>query len=108
MPQKLNSAGKMQNYVPAGNGDASGEYGDNATGSNKHFKVFKKPDQKETTQEEFDKFDEKELDNNINVSEKARDNLINHLSNKSDENNKTLNEVIDNTTELGHVVLNNF
>lgn len=42
MPQKLNSAGKMQNYVPKGNGDASGEYGDNATGSNKHFKVFQK------------------------------------------------------------------
>ena len=44
MPTKINSAGKQQNYVPAGNGDASGEYGDNATGSNKNFKVFKKPD----------------------------------------------------------------
>lgn len=43
MPKKLNSAGQMQNYVPAGNGDASGEYGDNATGSNKHFATFKKP-----------------------------------------------------------------
>lgn len=42
MPTKLNSAGKQQNYVPAGNGDASGEYGDNATGSNKHFTNFKK------------------------------------------------------------------
>ena len=42
MPQKLNKAGNMQNYVPAGNGDASGEYGDNATGSNKHFTNFKK------------------------------------------------------------------
>lgn len=37
MPQKLNSAGKMQNYVPKGNGDASGEYGDSATGSNIHY-----------------------------------------------------------------------
>lgn len=44
MPQKINRAGQMQNYVPAGNGDASGEYGDNATGSNKHFKAFKKPE----------------------------------------------------------------
>ena len=43
MPTKLNSAGKQQNYVPAGNGDASGEYGDNASGSNKHFQSFKKP-----------------------------------------------------------------
>lgn len=40
MPKKYNSAGQLQNYVPAGNGDASGEYGDNATGSNKHFKAF--------------------------------------------------------------------
>lgn len=37
MPTKLNRAGNQQNYVPAGNGDASGEYGDNATGSNKNF-----------------------------------------------------------------------
>ena len=43
MPTKPNRAGNQQNYVPAGNGDASGEYGDNATGSNIHFKVFKKP-----------------------------------------------------------------
>lgn len=42
MPKKLNSAGEMQNYIPAGNGDASGEYGNTETGSNKHFKTFKK------------------------------------------------------------------
>jgi len=42
MPKKPNHAGKMQEYVPAGNGDASGEYGDSG-GSNKHFKAFKKP-----------------------------------------------------------------
>ena len=45
MPEKLGKGGAgMQNYVPAGNGNASGEYGDNASGSNVHFKVFKKPD----------------------------------------------------------------
>ena len=43
MPTKINKAGNQQNYVPAGHGDASGEYGDNATGSNKHFQSFKKP-----------------------------------------------------------------
>lgn len=43
MPQKRNRAGELQNYVPAGNGDASGEYGDKATGSNKNFKTFEKP-----------------------------------------------------------------
>lgn len=41
MPTKPNKAGEQQNYVPAGNGDASGEYGNNA-GSNKHFSNFKK------------------------------------------------------------------
>lgn len=44
MPTKPNSAGEQQNYVPSGNGDASGEYGDKATGSNKHFANFKAPE----------------------------------------------------------------
>jgi len=42
VPKKPNSHGDMQEYVPAGNGDASGEYG-NSEGSNKHFTAFKKP-----------------------------------------------------------------
>lgn len=56
MPTKRNRAGNQQNYIEAGHGDASGEYGDNATGSNKHFQVFKKPsrsgelDKKQTTE----------------------------------------------------------
>ena len=44
MPTKPNHSGQQQEYVPAGNGDASGEYADNATGSNVHFKSFKKPE----------------------------------------------------------------
>ena len=36
MPQKLNKAGKMQDYIPKGNGDPSGEYG-TAKGTNKNF-----------------------------------------------------------------------
>ena len=36
MPQKLNRAGKMQDYIPAGNGDPSGEYG-TSKGTNKNF-----------------------------------------------------------------------
>lgn len=43
MPTKLNRAREQQQYVPAGNGDASGEYG-NESGSNKHFTNFKKTD----------------------------------------------------------------
>ena len=45
MPTKPNRAGQQQNYVPQGNGDASGEYADEATGSNIHFTNFKKPDE---------------------------------------------------------------
>ncbi len=52
MPTKRNRAGNQQNYIEAGHGDASGEYGDNATGSNKHFTVFKKPDGEEKTTNE--------------------------------------------------------
>ena len=44
MPTKPNKAGQQQNYVPQGNGDASGEYADNQSGSNIHFQAFKKPD----------------------------------------------------------------
>lgn len=51
MPTKLNKAGNQQNYVPAGNGDASGEYRDNADGSNIHFKSFKKPEGETKTKE---------------------------------------------------------
>lgn len=39
MPTKLNSAGKQQNYIPAGNGDPSGEYGTNNGSGNKHIKI---------------------------------------------------------------------
>ena len=49
MPTKLNKAGQQQPYVPQGNGDASGEYADNASGSNKHFTNFSAPEKGATT-----------------------------------------------------------
>lgn len=51
MPTKLNKAGNQQPYVPQGNGDASGEYADNQSGSNKHFTNFAKPDEPNGTTE---------------------------------------------------------
>lgn len=42
MPKKPNRWQQPQNYVPKGNGDASGEYADGA-GGNIHFAVFAKP-----------------------------------------------------------------
>lgn len=43
MPTKSDRWGNQQNYVPAGNGTASGEYADNEAGENKHFTNFQKP-----------------------------------------------------------------
>lgn len=63
MPTKRNRAGKQQNYIEAGHGDASGEYGDNATGSNKHFQAFQKP--KETRSKELDKKQTTEIGNYV-------------------------------------------
>lgn len=56
MPTKRNRAGNQQNYVEAGHGDASGEYGDNATGSNKHFQSFKKPRETKSVKFKFNKY----------------------------------------------------
>lgn len=69
MPTKLGKGGAgQQNYVPKGNGDASGEYGDNVSGSNVHFESFKKPEKgknnisiepnKTKTYSKFNSFDE--------------------------------------------------
>lgn len=44
MPTKPNKAGEQQPYIPAGNGDSSGEYADNG-GTNVHFQSFKKPEE---------------------------------------------------------------
>lgn len=68
MPTKRNKAGQQQNYVPAGHGDASGEYGDNATGSNIHIKFenFKKPEPpKETRSKELSAKQIKEIGNYV-------------------------------------------
>ena len=45
MPQKLNKAGQMQDYIPKGNGDASGEYG-TSNGTNKNFTTSDKKSSK--------------------------------------------------------------
>ena len=55
MPTKLNKAGEQQQYVPAGHGDASGEYG-NASGSNKHFESFSKKELKNFGKKEIKGF----------------------------------------------------
>lgn len=75
MPKKLNSHGNMQNYIEAGHGDASGEYGDNASGSNVHFKTFKKP----ARTSELSKKQLKEIHSYIKYSDLENENRVNGL-----------------------------
>ena len=114
MPTKLGKGGHGdQNYVPAGNGDASGEYGDNATGSNIHFTNFKKPDEDEekvvdeetevveTEQDntkgftQFGKDQDKTEKTIEQVREESANSLIDKCSNRTDENDNTLKKAIE-------------
>ena len=67
MPTKLNRAGQQQQYVPAGNGDASGEYG-NDKGGNKHFKSFNKPTESDNS---FSNVNKQRLGNSLSTQAKS-------------------------------------
>ena len=102
MPTKPNRAGNQQNYVPAGNGDASGEYGDNATGSNIHFVNFKKPDDSSTKTDEqnqqFQKFG-KEEQPEIKKEQKADlgNSFKRVISNKTGDFQKAIDKLVETT-----------
>ena len=117
MPTKRNKAGQQQPYVPQGNGDASGEYADNQSGSNKHFTNFKQPGE-ETTQKGFTTFskaeeqpqttktnDEQEIKT---VRRKARNSLIGKCVNSSRENDITFEEVVDDSNDEGVKILDDY
>lgn len=90
MPTKVNGSGGQQEYVPAGNGDASGEYGD-SQGSNVHFKSFAKPNLEKSE----NVFKGKILSNIIideNLAKKANDNFSQR---KYEENSKTNDFVLE-------------
>lgn len=100
MPTKRNRAGEQQNYVEAGHGDASGEYGDKESGSNKHFQQFKKP--KETRSGELSKqqiqamgsyvLDRKSL---LTKDEKYFNGLISNFRYYTGMNNPLANQVVE-------------
>lgn len=97
MPQKPNRSGQMQNYVPAGNGDASGEYGDNASGSNIHYKSA------DIIANIKKKFEEK-------TDVKGRDGQYDYVKKHSTYRGKvleSLNEIIKNADEESVKLLNN-
>lgn len=117
MPTKRNKAGQQQPYVPQGNGDASGEYADNQSGSNKHFTNFKQPGE-ETTQKGFTTFNKVEEQpqttktNNEQeiraVRRKARNSLIGKCVNPSRENDITFEEVVDDSNDEGVKILDDY
>lgn len=107
MPTKLNRAGEQQNYVPKGHGEASGEYGDNETGSNIHikFEKFAKPnkdlrvDIKQGDGSKEIKADKKSEKEDIKV---VRDKAIEYVSNHSTFTKKqkeVLQELMNNADE---------
>ena len=95
MPTKPNRAGQQQNYVPQGNGDASGEYADDQSGSNKHFTNFKQPEQPKVSEPVGEKPKE---DIGVQVKDKG-DKPADTSSIKSQYNGKGGQVLADNLTK---------
>lgn len=120
MPTKRNKAGNQQPYVPQGNGDASGEYADNQSGSNKHFTNFAKPDETEVIKEET--IEKKQISNfkkptdeetkpieKVNHRESATNRLIGKCVNqRTEENDNTFKKVIDDSNDESVEILNKY
>ena len=79
MPTKPNRAGQQQNYVPQGNGDASGKYADEATGSNKHFSNFKKPEEKNADKNVNSELTNKNVASELTKPEEPREDTSKYL-----------------------------
>ena len=116
MPKKHSSWGQ-QEYVPAGNGDASGEYADEG-GSNKHFTSFQKPQEDNTENSTFKSFkkvetetkiEEKPIEKDIKtVRKETRGDLIKKCVNPSRENDITFEEVVDESNDESIGILNQY
>lgn len=118
MPKKTSSWGQ-QEYIPAGNGDSSGEYADES-GSNKHFTNFKKPEETETTKntQTFNTFKKTEQESKPQVETNSDDiktvrknaahNLIKKCVNPSRENDITFKDVIEDSNDESVKILNQY
>lgn len=121
MPTKVNRAGQQQNYVPAGNGDASGEYTDHE-GSNRNFKSFKKPEptpaieetgKVENTFKVFKKSEEPTTEkvDNDNIESVRKDTahkLIGKCNNPSRENDITFKDLVKDSNDESVKILNQY
>ena len=124
MPTKPNRSGEQQNYVPAGNGDASGEYGDNETGSNIHFTSFKKPEGEDTqtggeqpikkfTQFQGSKGTEKpehpiKKEDSKDKRQSATNKLIGKCVNRTQDNDDTFKKTIEDTNDEGVAIIDEY
>lgn len=98
MPEKLGKGGAgMQNYVPAGNGDASGEYGDNESGSNVHFKAFKKPQLKQSIENKQQKIKKDEGEKTTKDTTNKNSEFSSKYQTKSD---KKIQEIFNGKTQV--------
>ena len=125
MPTKPNRAGQQQNYVPQGNGDASGEYADHASGSNIHFTNFKKPDgdkivggsgktENNITEDEtkglkkFAKPDNDGTNDIKTIRKSAKNTLIKKCVNGSRENDITFGDLVDDSNDESVTILDGY
>ena len=104
---KRNKAGNQQPYVPAGNGDESGEYADMVSGSNRHYT---NPGSISTTQTqpgiESVIFNQKQEETN------SRESLTNNLTSKfignKEEIDGTVAKVVETTSEEGQKIISDY
>ena len=120
MPTKPNKAGQQQNYVPQGNGDASGEYANNESGSNIHWTNFKKSDEQGTEKVEqkfttFKKVDKTETKVETKptgdiqtVRKNTKHRLIGKCTNPSRENDITFGEVVEDSNDESVKILDEY
>lgn len=69
MPQKINRAGKMQNYVPAGHGDESGEYRGGEGGGMSSATTQARPQGKYFRAKRIDQYKKEEKNNPLNITD---------------------------------------
>lgn len=107
MPTKRNGSGGQQEYIPAGNGDPSGEYS-NSEGSNRHFTSFEKP--KTDTTVNIVVKDDNDSKNKNQQKLKTIDDTIAFVSDRSTftkPSREKLKKILDSADDTSVSLLNN-
>lgn len=121
MPKKPNSHGNDQEYVPAGNGDASGEYADEQ-GGNKHFTSFSKPDdtnnivgnigsnggQIKTGNDTIIEKEREEQSKPVKKSRNIKEAITDHITNPNHEYYRVVEKLEQETNEESKQIISNY